>query len=362
MSYSGSTESVVSAQSERPPVETPIGEPDSPSAPMVESPAAISPTRSSAEGWPRVSQIEVDRYCETCGYNLYTQPVFQHTELNLLVVRCPDCGKIHAAREHTTAWSHWVKKLSVIGLIVWMALIAGWCFGLTMAQIGLNIETLHNATKWTQVAVTPAQPSVPVPTPTPNVQLGTVPVQIDSGPVQIDSGTVLTLDQAATELIRQTTILRNQTTVRTRSTRQWDPAFLTNTEDRIMLAVFRGVFGLFGFITFMLATVIFPHWRRWGYPIAAAFLASIPLVVVHYVLRDEMPSAYAPAFRLSLIYAGCYFSAAVVATFIGRIIARGFLRLLLPNRMRQVFAYLWIVDGKEPPVGSTPTSRIPAAV
>lgn len=79
----------------------------------------------------RFQQMEVDAFCDGCGYNLHGQRVERDPRLDLSVCRCPECGRWHAAGKGTSASSVWLSRLGVF-------LIAGWGLAVLGAVLALG--------------------------------------------------------------------------------------------------------------------------------------------------------------------------------------------------------------------------------
>ena len=102
----------------------------------------------------------------------------------------------------------------------------------------------------------------------------------------------------------------------------------------------------------LLACTVY-HWRRWWYCVGVLFVHVCALVIV-FLAWNEMDSpggflqAAAP---VVLLMAGLQAVAGIAGVLVGRPIGRTVIRMLLPNRSRQFFAFLWRRDGKEVPLG-----------
>jgi hypothetical protein len=62
-------------------------------------------------------QLETDFFCHQCGYNLHGQIVTRDERLDMLVCRCPECGRFHPAGLGVSATRPWLARAGV-GLIV----------------------------------------------------------------------------------------------------------------------------------------------------------------------------------------------------------------------------------------------------
>lgn len=84
-----------------------------------------------------ISTIQTDRFCENCGYNLHTQGVWRDPATDLIVTRCPECGRIHAAGETAPSTRRWQRRFTGALILIWFAFILFFVFALTMLQIGM---------------------------------------------------------------------------------------------------------------------------------------------------------------------------------------------------------------------------------
>ncbi len=62
---------------------------------------------------PMVGRIETDRFCDECGFNMRTAPVYRDGRTRLLLARCTECGRIHDAAQLTSAGRVWLTRLGV---------------------------------------------------------------------------------------------------------------------------------------------------------------------------------------------------------------------------------------------------------
>lgn len=95
---------------------------------------------------PTLGLVETDRFCEECGYNLRTQSVFRDAPTNLLLVRCPECARVHPANQLSTAAKPWLKRLATLALFVWMVFLLAIAFAGCMAELGMHIATYDQLT------------------------------------------------------------------------------------------------------------------------------------------------------------------------------------------------------------------------
>jgi hypothetical protein len=89
-----------------------------------------------------VAFVEIDRYCEACGYNLRTQAVRRDPRTQVLLTRCPECGRHHPAADGTTAARAWVRRFSPLLLCGWVLLVLGGVVGVFSAACGISYDQL----------------------------------------------------------------------------------------------------------------------------------------------------------------------------------------------------------------------------
>lgn len=247
---------------------------------------------------PIVSRVEVDRFCDNCGYNLLTQTVRRDPRTQILITRCPECGRIHPAAQVTTVASVWLRRLAMLGLGTWMLFLANVFFWACVSQIAITYFTLDELTTHVPKPGTP------------------LPVGGNYNP----------------------------------NTQYWLQPRHNYRDIEILYAVSAGVSSGLGFVLAWGATVLFPHWRRQAYTVSALAWPVLCGMLVVLIWRTEAPHLL----RWGMPYIGGHYLlcclGGVVAIMIGRPLARLIVRICLPSRARALLAYLWLVDGKTPPV------------
>ena len=94
-------------------------------------------------------ELHTDFFCYQCGYNLHGQIVTRDERLDIMVCRCPECGRFHPAALGVTATRPWLARLGV-GLIVTWVLFVLAVFGVVGFFMGLfsfahlEINTFRN--------------------------------------------------------------------------------------------------------------------------------------------------------------------------------------------------------------------------
>lgn len=97
---------------------------------------------------PLVGQIETDRFCDECGFNMRTLPVWRDSRTRLLLAKCTECGRIHHAAALTLAVRTWQSRIGVLFVVLWMALIVAATFLLGTIETALPMVTLDELTEW----------------------------------------------------------------------------------------------------------------------------------------------------------------------------------------------------------------------
>lgn len=89
---------------------------------------------------PAVGVIETDVFCGKCGFNLHTQKVWRDERLGIPICRCPECGAIDAAGRNTASSSLWLKRLALVGMILWLAIVLGFIAGTGLLMWGTQMS------------------------------------------------------------------------------------------------------------------------------------------------------------------------------------------------------------------------------
>lgn len=255
------------------------------------------------ESLPFVAAVEVDRFCDGCGYNLHTQAVRRDPRTAVLLCRCPECGRFHAVTDAITAGRLWLQRVAMLGLFLWIALLGIAGLGLAIGQGAITAFTLDELTFYAERKVKTASGNAP------------------AGVTTYRSLYVVTAKPHY---------------------RQW----------RVLHAV-SGLTSLGIGLTAGIALVIVCfHWRRWMYPVVTALwpfgVGAIVLVFwwsnAPHLARWSLPYIVGHALLCAL--------GGIVGAGLGRPLARTAVRIFLPPRVRPALAFLWLADGKAPSVGA----------
>jgi hypothetical protein len=105
------------------------------------------PAPATFDAAPPVGHIETDAFCEGCGYSLRGQSVRREPVTQLLMSRCPECGRFAPANQMATAARLWLNRFSTFLLWMWLVfvvlviLVEGLIlFGITMGSMDSMIR------------------------------------------------------------------------------------------------------------------------------------------------------------------------------------------------------------------------------
>jgi len=287
----------------------------------------------------RFQQLEVDTFCTNCGYNLHGQPVTRDPNLGLFVCRCPECGQHHPAGVGVTAASLWMSRLATALLALWVLIVLNAIFWTCVGTGALTLWHIEMFTNTTMVAPDGREveyAEIPAPAGA-AAGAGTSWTPVYKGTTQPAVGEVRRLRTLEFPPEQRNPLWRRR-------------AFELNVLCAAAVAFASGV----------LVVVFMWHWRRRRYGLVTLlpFLVAGVVVALMYAtdLDDEYGEVRGWLVSRSIAYATLEAAFLVIGMLIGRPIARGLLRMFIPPKVRQHFAFLWRIDGKTPPPASLPTS------
>jgi hypothetical protein len=280
---------------------------------MTETADPLPPLKA-AERHPRLA---VDTFCVECGYNLHSQEVTRDERLGIFVCRCPECGRFHPAGAGITATRPWANRLATMLLVFWVLIILFALFWIVMGFGALQMAHVESFTDSRAETLDGRETEWMQPT-------GPGPAQ------QVLKGTTQPVNNW-----RYVRAIRHPVGAELTQYR-WNFFFETLGTS------------LLGFAVGMLMVVFFWHWKRRGYAIAML----LPFVVAGFVIVilnfDDQYDRIRPwAIQVVLGFAALEMCLMGAGVLLGRKIARGLLRMFIPPKPRQHFAFLWAVDGKE---------------
>jgi hypothetical protein len=262
-------------------------------------------------------RLATDTFCVECGYNLHSQEVTRDERLGIFVCRCPECGRYHPAGTGVTATKPWLSRLAAALLAFWVLIVLFAIFWIVMGMGAVQVGYVETFT-YRRQETTDGR----------TVEWAQLPNGAGWGAVL--AGTTQPAPQ-----YRQLRVLHRQ------NQNDWRPGKWDFLPFPIGAAAL-------GFVTGMLMVVFLWHWKRRRY-ILAMFLpfAVAGVVSVIFSQDDEYERIYRWVYEVVFGYAALEFSFMGLGILLGRPIARGVLRMFIPPKPRQHFAFLWGIDNKK---------------
>lgn len=257
---------------------------------------------------PAVACVEADRFCEDCGYNLRTQAVRREPRTRILLARCPECGRCHAANDSTSAARPWLRRLGLFLLLCWSALIICGAVMVLVGQGAVIYHTLYALTTRRHVETVKTLPG------------GSTFTWVTTGPVE--------------------------------------PMTDSPRYPLTILVAAVASFGL-GIVAASIAVVVFHHWSRRSYLWLAltgpTVVAGVVCVAWWYEARHlftwGLPHIVGQALAQML--------GGMAGISLGRPLVRLIVRVLFPPGLRSPLAFLWLADGLRPPTMVNPAEKPP---
>lgn len=281
--------------------------------------------------------LEVDAFCVGCQYNLHGQTVTVDERLQLPVCRCPECGRFHAAGVGVSASGLWTRRLGTLLLVNWVLLVLALAAGAAFVDGMMSVGFLGAY-------------SYSVPVAADGRVLEYKPSGAGGGNGYFYAGT-----QTPAKVYRSATKLEPifpppGTTLGEAdpNVRPWEAsARPTGPEPAAWLAVSSLVLGL---LTGAACVTFLWHWRSprylWAVTVpglaAAVVLAVVRTSDAFVLVRNEATGRV-----LGMTAVQCL--GVLIGVAVGRPLARGVLRAIVPPKPRQAVAFLWQVDGKRMP-------------
>jgi hypothetical protein len=271
--------------------------------------------------------IEIDAFCTGCFYNLHGQVVAIDDRLGFPVCRCPECGKYHPAGTGVTAAGVWVRRFAIILLFSWISIVIASLMVVAGAMAGFDAASIGMYEHGYMAAP-------------------------DGRPVNWSGAGVAGYVIEGTNIV-----VRNP--VYMRELYPWNPDSTQPGPGLTGMSLLTSASLLLGLIAGILCVTLLWHWPRHRYfysvivALIPASLISIPFTTsIEYVhLRDQCieRSSTQVGFQCLGILLGIMF---------GRAISRGIIQSIIPPKPRQALAFLWLVDGKNPPSAAAGKPRV----
>lgn len=262
--------------------------------------ATSEATLESPPAYPRapaapVACIDLDRFCDGCGYNLRTLPVHRDERTGIPIVRCTECGRYQAANDAATAVRPWLDRVMSVVLVAWMLTIASGFFWFGLGEGALSYAVLDELT--------------------------------------LHGGYTIQRTGNSTTIIRQ----GRPGPLEIRPEMPDDKAFIT----AMLIASLATAFACG-----MFAVVVLPHWPRVAY---VAVLMAMPIVangIVTFAWFHEAPHLFGWGLLHVWAHAGVQLAGGLAGIWFGRPLARLTVQIFLPPVIRPKLAYLWLADAK----------------
>jgi hypothetical protein len=264
------------------------------------------------------ARLETDTFCLECGYNLHSQAVVRDERLGIFVCRCPECGRYHPAGIGVTATRTWLNRFATILLFFWILIILSALFWIAVGFGAIQVAFVEDFTYREMLAPDGRE-----------VAWGNSGAFYTGTTQPATTWTyVYTLNPSAGE--------------HRRPWLKWE-------------ALFFAIGGAaLGFVSGALLIVFFWHWkkRRYAWPMLLP-LAIAAVVSAIFAVNDEYKLILPWAVRAAFGWAMWEMAWTGVGVVLGRKLARVLLRMFIPPRPRQHFAFLWSADGKVMPPART---------
>jgi len=258
------------------------------------------------DGLPALGRLETDRFCDGCGYNLIMQAVRREPRTQLILCRCPECGRFHAVRDGTLARSVWLRRLGALATVAWILGVLAIGLSLAICQGVISYATLDELTTYRPVSSQAAVNRPPA-----GRYMSNVPYE-----------------RVVREEFRDYGIM--------------------------MTFVYGGTLAT-GFVLTLMMAVAMYHWHRMAYVAVSAIVVGGAAALVLYIWRLDYPHLVVWATRMVVALAAVHLLGGVAGAYGGRPLARLAATLVLPPKPRQALAFLWLADKKLPP--RVPTER-----
>jgi hypothetical protein len=275
-------------------------------------------------------QLEVDTFCVECGYNLHAQPVTRDERLGIFVCRCPECGRFHPAGVGVTAARPWMNRLATGLLVFWVLIVLSAIFWIVM---GMGLTGVVHTYDFVNRKMVTADGDAA------EYQNITRPGG-GSGWQVVKKGTTQPVYN----------VKMRYTLEDVPDNTPWGFSNRRKYFDWWTFAGFNLMAAGIGFVTGILAVVFLWHWKRWGYRLALLLPFGVAAFqILLFFINQEHEEILGWAIRVVFGYALLQALFMALGLKVGRPIARGLLRMFVPPRPRQHFAFLWRVDGISPP-------------
>lgn len=274
----------------------------------------------------RLGQLETDRFCDGCGYNLHGQIVTRDERLGIPVCRCPECGRHHAATGGTTALHLWLKRVGTLVLVVWVLAVCCLALAGTIGFGMLSHSNVRADTVWEQTAVDQLPPGYP--------------------PGRYTPGSWFGSDDPQRYRVMRRNVREEPEVDYYRGEGGLHYAGLTEDQARLASLAAAGL-AWGAFIGIALWHLRLRRCVLVGVLVAPALAGAV--VVALWWLNAENYMVRGWALPRVAGYALVQSAFVAVGVRVGRSFARSVVHVVLPPKPRQALAFLWLGDGRTPP-------------
>jgi hypothetical protein len=281
----------------------------------------------------RYQHLEVDTFCTGCGYNLHGQPVTRDMNLGIFVCRCPECGQHHPAGVGVTAASVWMSRAATALLALWVLIVLNAFFWICIALGAITVSHIEMVTTTKMIAPDGREvdyAEIPTAPTAGGGGASWTPVYKGTTQPAPEHRNIRTLDKVSGQDLR------------------WRARIFTFN---VILAAATAL------VSGALMVVFLWHWRRARYALVLLlpFVIAAGVAALFYAndMDDEYERLRGWILSRSMGYAALEAASLAIGMLLGRPAARGLLRMFVPPRPRQHFAFLWRIDGKTPPPATT---------
>lgn len=92
------------------------------------------------------STLQGDRACTGCGFNLLGQPIVREGHYGLLIARCPECGAVAPLTEYPSI-SKWSRRIVGVVAALWLVALIAVTVGAGSALFGMTIVSSQEASQ-----------------------------------------------------------------------------------------------------------------------------------------------------------------------------------------------------------------------
>lgn len=310
-----------------------------------------------------LNQIRADRACVGCGFNLFGQTVIKEEHYNLAITRCPECGTVAALQSYPTM-SHWVNRFRMILASVWIVILIALFAAHTGGMIGFTVSAVDIASNEFENVIGLAHEQWQV--------HQTAPTPLTKTQAPIPAPNTPTPFPGATTIISANGVTTINGVVVGQSSYRWqqvsDEWVDTQLETTIIQTggLWKNINKQFLYLVFPAAVVSTIAGVIWSIVLLGAKRKQVLLIpltgciiagfMVWGVNNSMGSSPYTSqiaeslyTLRVMLIMLGIQFVFLSFGVFIGRKIARMFVIMALPARIRVPFSIFWTRDGLAPP-------------